>query len=220
MAAYRFSLHEDRIAPGGWLEIATAGANRLLYCVEGSCAVGGGSRDEPAPLARDEASLASGLARIETGHTGALLLRWELAPADAAEEIEAAGAASGLLIERTIEAPEADEKLMRLDAVALAAGGEDATHILPGPSLRVLASGAVSVAFGDRTTPHRPGGAWFATEGEAVAVRAEDTAPALLLRATLLPVTLAGENALFYAARGDADGPPAIRVYVDQAIAL
>lgn len=220
MAAYRFSLNEDRIAPGGWLEIATPAAHRLLYCVEGSLAVGGGSLGDLSPLGRDEATLSSGLTRIETGHAGALVLRWELAPADAAEEVEEAGVATGLLMERTIEAPEEGERVLRLDAVALPAGGADPPHILPGPSLRVLASGAVSVALGARSTPHRPGGAWFVKQGEEAAVTAEDTEPALLLRAALLPMSLAGESAVFYAERGDGDGPPPARVYVDGVILL
>lgn len=220
MASYRFSLHEDRIAPGGWVEIATPAANRVIYCVEGSLGVGGGSLGDLDPVARDEAALAMGLTRMETGHDGALVLRWELAPADQPEEVEEAGCTTGLLMERTIDLPEEEERLMRLDAVALEAGAEDPAHIIPGPSLRVLASGAVSVALGQRTTPHRPGGAWFVKEGEEAVVTAEDTEPALTFRVAILPTSLKGESALFYAEKGGGDGPPPARVYVDREIAL
>jgi quercetin dioxygenase-like cupin family protein len=220
LAAYRFSLHEDRIAPGGWVEIATPAANRILYCVEGSLGVGGGSLGDLVPLERDEARLAIGLTRLETGHTGALVLRWELTPAEQQEELEEAGVTSGLLMERTIELPEEEERLMRLDAVALTPGASDPSHIIPGPSLRVLANGAVSVALGDQTTPHRPGGAWFVKEGEEASVSADDTAPALTFRAAILPTSLKGESAIFYAEKGEGDGPPRARVYVDREILL
>lgn len=220
MAAYRFSLHEDRIAPGGWVEIATPAASRVIYCVEGSLGVGGGSLGDLAPVARDEATLGMGLTRMETGHTGALVLRWELAPADLDEELEEAGCTSGLLMESTVDLPEDEERLLRFDAVALEPGAEDPSHIIPGPSLRVLASGAVSVALGNQTTPHRPGGAWFVKEGAEAAVTAEDTEPALAFRVAILPTSLKGESALFYAEKGEGDGPPPARVYVDREIAL
>lgn len=220
MTAYRFSLHEDRIAPGGWMEIATPAANRALYCVEGSVGVGGGSLPDLIPMERDEALLSRGMARVETGHTGALVLRWELSPADEAEELEEAGVTSGLLMESTVELPEGEERLLRLDAVALEAGAEDPTHIIPGPSLRVLANGAVTVRLAERETPHRPGGAWFVKEGEEASVAADDTHPALTFRTAILPMSLKGESALFYAEKGDGDGPPPARVYLDEAVAL
>lgn len=220
MAAYRFSLHEDRLAPGGWAELATPAANRVLYSVDGNVGVGAGSLGDIRPLERDEAALAPGLTRVETGHTGAILLRWELVPADGPDEIEEAGLTSGLLTEQTVDLPEDGEMLMRLDAVALPAGTDDPTHILPGPSLRVLADGEVTVEMGERSTPHRPGGAWYQAKGEEAAVRGADTAPALILRAALLPTSLKGESAIFYAEAPDGERPPPARVYVDREIAL
>jgi|GEM_PF-4472505 hypothetical protein len=220
MAEYRFSLHEDRIAPGGWIEVSTPAASRMIYCVEGSLGVGGGSLGDLFPVERDEGQLGMGLTRMETGHTGALVLRWELAPADQAEEFEEAGVTSGLLMERTVELPEDDLRLMRLDAVALSAGAQDPAHIIPGPSLRVLANGSVSVVLDDKTTAHSPGGTWFVKEGAEATMKADDAAPALAFRVSILPTSLKGESAIFYAEKGAGDGPPPARVYVDREIAL
>lgn len=220
MAEYRFSLHEDRLAPGGWVEYATPAANRVIYSVDGNVGVGSGSLGDMQPLSRDEAALCPGLTRLETGHTGAIVLRWELVPSDTPDEIEEAGMTSGLLIEQTVDLPEDGEMILRLDAVALPEGTSDPSHILPGPSLRVLADGEVSVAMTNRTTPHRPGGAWYQAKGEEAAVDASDTAAALILRASILPVTLKGESAIFYAETGSDIKPPPARVYVDREIAL
>lgn len=218
MAQYRFSLHEDRLAPGGYAELATPGANRALYCVDGNVGLGEGYAIE-----RDEATLCPGLVRLETGHTGVVALRWELTPADNPEDIEEAGLTTALLLEQTVELPEDEEMLMRLDAVALEAGQSDPPHILPGPSLRVLADGEVTVEIAERSTPHRPGGAWAQLQGEQAEVDAADTGPALLLRAAILPTSLKGQSAIFYAenVRGEATAePPPSHVYLDQEIAL
>ncbi len=218
MAEYRFTLHEDRLAPGGYVELATPAANRALYAVDGNAGFG-----EMQSIERDGAALCPGLTRIETGHTGLVALRWELAPAEVAEEVAEAGLTTALLLEQTIELPEDDEMLMRLDAVALEAGKADPPHILPGPSLRVLADGEVTVESGGRATPHRPGGAWFQDKGEEVSVEAADTGAALILRTAILPTTLKGQSAIFYAenVRGEAtQDPPPSHVYLDAEIAL
>jgi len=123
-------------------------------------------------------------------------LVWELLdeePADAlaAGEVELAGA-----------------WVARLDRVDFPPGGVAYRHVHPGPGVRYLLHGELTIDR-DRSDPHtyRAGDAWFEGADDAVlatASTAEDTA---FVRVLLLPAEWAGKRTIRYVDPADEDKP-------------
>ena len=98
--------------------------------------------------------------------------------------------------------------LARLDRIDFPPGGIAYRHVHPGPGIRFLLHGELTIDR-DRSDPHtyRAGDAWFEGADDAVlatASTAEDTA---FVRVLLLPAEWAGKRTIRYVDPADEDKP-------------
>lgn len=190
MATYRFTLNEDRISPGGYLEALTPGANRVIYCHTGSVGLGGGLF-----MIEEEARVLPGRMRVETGHEGAVLWRFELVNESTPEEVEGVGAASKTLHEMRVElAPDeaADRYLFCCDARNIPQGGGEDGYRPPGTAISALFSGKVRIVVGNVHREVRDGEAWGETDDADLSLRVPATdGAAKVVRVAILPIEAA-----------------------------
>jgi quercetin dioxygenase-like cupin family protein len=110
--------------------------------------------------------------------------------------------------------------LMRCDRVDFPPGGVAHRHTHPGPGIRYLLAGELTIAAPGGTRTYRPGEAWF--EGAdypvlATASADEDTA---FVRALLIPSEWAGKRTIRYVDPADEEKPKLQRatVFVEEPI--
>jgi quercetin dioxygenase-like cupin family protein len=137
-------------------------------------------------------------ARHRTEHAledGARLV-WELldeAPADAlvAEGVELDG-----------------DWIARLDRVDFPPGGVAYRHVHPGPGIRFLLCGELTIdRWGEESHAYRPGEAWFEGADDPVLATASATDETAFVRVLLLPAEWAGKRTISYLDPDDEDKP-------------
>jgi hypothetical protein len=150
-------------------------------------------------LERDEAHF--GAARV----TGAALV-WELEGGD--------GAALAVDVELDVD----EEWLVRCDRVDFPPGGVAYRHMHPGPGIRRLLHGELTV--NDRT--YGPGDAWFEGADYTVLATASPSVETAFVRVMLLPRAWAGKRTIRYVDPADEDKPKTQRatVFLDEPIEL
>ena len=134
--------------------------------------------------------------RVEHELSNGSRLVWELLdeePADAlaAGEVELGGA-----------------WVARLDRVDFPPGGVAYRHVHPGPGIRYLLHGELTIDRGDgdpRT--HRGGEAWFEGSDDPVLATASPTEDTAFVRVLLLPEEWAGKRTIRYVDPADEDKP-------------
>ena len=134
--------------------------------------------------------------RVEHELSDGSLLVWELLdeePADAltAGEVELGG-----------------DWVVRLDRVDFPPGGIAYRHVHPGPGIRYLLHGELTIdrSDGDPRT-HRGGEAWFEGADDPVLATASTTEDTAFVRVLLLPAEWAGKRTIRYVDRADEDRP-------------
>ena len=131
-------------------------------------------------------------------------LRWslaELAPPNA-------------LLAREVALDPAQEWLMRHDRVDFEPGGIAYRHTHPGPGIRVLLHGEITIdSEGERAT-YGPGEAWFERGSDPVLATTSAAEPTAFVRVLLLPVRDAGERTIRDADAADADKPKTQRAQI------
>jgi len=131
---------------------------------------------------------------VEDPDTG---LRWTLAQT----------AESGAVLAREVALDPALQWLMRHDRVDFQPGGIAHRHTHPGPGIRCLLHGEITIdSEGERTT-YRPGQAWFESGPEPVLATTSATEPTAFARVLLLPAEYAGQRTIRYVDPADADRP-------------
>ena len=137
-------------------------------------------------------------ARFRVGHelSDGSPLVWELLdeePADAlaAGEVELGG-----------------DWVVRLDRVDFPPGGIAYRHVHPGPGIRYLLHGELTIdrSDGDPRT-HRGGEAWFEGIDDPVLATASTSEDTAFVRVLLLPAEWAGKRTIRYVDRADEDKP-------------
>jgi hypothetical protein len=177
------ALYEDLLGPGEVRSLQAA--SRVLYVASG----------EASSLGANDAWFGEGEARVQAGHEGATVLRWELTdwePEDAK-------------VSARIELDPWSEYLMRCERVQLAPGS--AARAQAGPGIRCLLAGALRVA-GPEARTLSPLDAWF--EGAHDARTTATESGASLVRVVVLPPD---------SAPGEGDGERAT-VLVEQPVRL
>jgi len=134
--------------------------------------------------------------RVEQELDDGARLVWELLdeePADAlaAGEVELGG-----------------DWVVRLDRVDFPPGGIAYRHVHPGPGIRYLLHGELTIdrSDGDPRT-HRGGEAWFEGADDPVLATASTTEDTAFVRVLLLPAEWAGKRTIRYVDRADEDRP-------------
>jgi quercetin dioxygenase-like cupin family protein len=124
-------------------------------------------------------------------------LRWTLA-----EE-----AAPGALLARDVELDPSTPWIMRHDRVEFQPGGIAHRHTHPGPGIRCLLSGSITIDSEGDVTTYGPGEAWFESGPEPVLATTSATEPSAFTRVLLLPVEWEGRRTIKYVDPADADKP-------------
>ena len=158
-----------------------------------------------------------------------LLLRWGLVPiggdspamgnegrGDAGGEV-----ADGAALAVAVELDEIRDWLVRCDRVDFPPGAVAYRHVHPGPGIRRLLFGELTVTTGGLTTTHRAGGAWFESGPEPVYAESSATEETAFVRVMLLRAEWAGKRTIRYTNPADADRPARqrARVFLEEPLA-
>ncbi len=137
-------------------------------------------------------------------------LVWELgdeAPADA-------------LLSAQVDLDEATQWLMRCDRVDFEPGGIAYRHVHPGPGIRYLLFGAITIDSLGAEHALGPGEAWFERGPDPVLATTAADEPSAFVRVMLLPVQFAGQRTIRYVDPADADKPKTQRatIFLEQPV--
>ena len=92
----------------------------------------------------------------------------------------------------------ASEWVMRCDRVDFPPGGIAYRHVHPGPGIRRLLHGALTVQGGEEVQTHGPGDVWVENAEYPVLATASPTEPTAFVRTLLLPAEWAGRRTIRY----------------------
>jgi quercetin dioxygenase-like cupin family protein len=166
----------------------------------------------PLPGRRVVYELATGEARFGAARADGHALVWELS--------EYGGAGAKLAVE--IDRDRSGTWVLRCDRVDFPPGAVAYRHVHPGPGIRRLLHGELTIEADDHTRAYGAGGAWF--EGADYPVRAiasadEETA---FVRTMLLPAQWAGKRTVRYLDPTDDEKPKLQRatVLLEEPVAL
>lgn len=118
---------------------------------------------------------------------------WELTPGGAGRPD--AGAVS---LATVVTLDRSREWLVRCDRVDFPPGAVAHRHVHPGPGIRRLLFGELTVTTAGATTTHRPGDPWFESGPEPVYARSSSTEASAFVRVILLPAEWAGRRTIRY----------------------
>ena len=97
--------------------------------------------------------------------------------------------------------------LMRHDRVEFQPGAIAYRHTHPGPGIRCLLYGAITIDSAGEVATYRPGEAWFESGPEPVLATTAPFEPSAFVRVLLLPAEFAGLRTIRYVDPADADKP-------------
>jgi hypothetical protein len=136
-------------------------------------------------------------AHVAPAHVRGEALRWALLDGDA----------RGALLAREIDIDPAAGWLLRCDRVDFGPGGVAHLHTHPGPGIRCLLFGEITIHSQGRIETFGPRQAWFERGPDPVlAVTAADE-PSAFARVMLVPAELEGKRTISYVDPADADKP-------------
>ncbi len=147
-------------------------------------------------------------------------LCWELSQlGDGKPSDDMLAGGAGLAV--SVELNEAQQWLMRCDRVDFPPGAVAYQHTHPGPGIRRLLFGELTVTTGGVTTTHQAGEAWFESGPEPVYAESAATEATAFVRVMLLPAEWAGRRTIRYTDPADADRPARqqARVFLEEALA-
>jgi hypothetical protein len=137
-------------------------------------------------------------------------LAWELGeagPADALLSVE-------------VDLDPASDWLMRCDRVDFGAGGIAYRHTHPGPGIRYLLFGSITIDSEGAEHTHGPGEPWFERGPDPVLATTAAGEPSAFVRVLLLPVQFAGQRTIRYVDPADAEKPKTQRatIFLEQPV--
>jgi hypothetical protein len=186
------ALYEDLLAPGE--KRGLPACNRVLYVASG----------EASSLGANDAWFGAGEAKVQAGHEGATVLRWELTD----WEPEGARLASRVELD-----PWADY-VVRCDRVDFPPGAVAYRHVHPGPGIRCLLAGSMRIEAAAGTTTYGPFDAWFEGAEQPVVATASESADTAFVRVLLLPGEWKGRRTIRYLDPADEERPSRQRATV------
>ncbi|MCY3786078.1 MAG: hypothetical protein OXG47_05045 [bacterium] len=143
-------------------------------------------------------------------------LSWELVSgADVVDE------PAGAALVAAVELDDAQQWLMRCDRVDFPPGAIACRHTHPGPGIRRLLFGELTITTGGGATTYRAGGAWFESGPEPVHAESSATEESAFVRVMLLPAEWAGRRTIRYTDPAYADRPARqrARVFLEEPLA-
>jgi len=129
-------------------------------------------------------------------------------------------ASSALAVE--VEPEAASGLLVRCDRVDFPPGGVAYRHDHPGPGIRRLLFGVLTIQSDDETHTYGAGDAWFEGAGYPVLATASESEPTAFVRVLLLPPVWAGRRTIRYLDPADEERPKLQRatVFLEEPIEL
>ena len=114
------------------------------------------------------------------------------------------------------------EWLMRCDRVEFPPGGLAYRHVHPGPGIRYLLYGALTIDAEGHDRRYGPSEAWFEGAEHPVVATADETVDTAFVRVLLLPAEWEGKRTIRYLDPADDEKPKLQRatVYLEQRIEL
>jgi quercetin dioxygenase-like cupin family protein len=168
---------------------------------------GGASADGPNRIVYDiDADEAQG----EGGRVDGRALLWQVTE----------GEVDGALLAAEVDLDPSTEWLMRCDRVDFAPGGIAYRHTHPGPGIRCLLFGSITIdSLGD-VHAYGPGEPWFERGPDPVLATTAAEEPSAFVRVMLLPVEWEGQRTIRYVDPADADKPKTqkARIFLEQPI--
>ena len=167
---------------------------------------GGASADGPNRVVYD---VAADEARTE-GRVEGRALVWELTE----------DAPDGALLSAEVELDPSTEWLMRCDRVDFGPGGIAYRHTHPGPGIRYLLFGRITIDSEDAEHTYGPGEPWFERGPDPVLATTAADEPSAFVRVMLLPVEWEGQRTIRYVDPADADKPKTqkARIFLEQRV--
>jgi quercetin dioxygenase-like cupin family protein len=114
---------------------------------------------------------------------------------------------SGALLDRELELDPETEWLLRCDRVEFQPGGVAHRHVHPGPGIRYLLYGQITIDTAGRVDAYGPGEAWFERGPDPVLATTSPSEPSAFARVMLVPAAYAGQRTIRYVDPADADKP-------------
>ena len=129
-------------------------------------------------------------------------------------------APAGALLSAEVDLDDATEWLMRHDRVDFEPGGIAYRHVHPGPGIRYLLFGAITIDSLGAEHTLGPGEAWFERGPDPVLATTAAGEPSAFVRVMLLPVEWAGQRTIKYVDPADADKPKTQRatIFLEQPV--
>ena len=106
------------------------------------------------------------------------------------------------------------EWLMRCDRVDFPPGGVAYLHTHPGPGIRVLLTGSITIESGGDKHEYAPLEPWFESGPEPVFAAASEAEPTAFVRVMLLPAEWKGKRTIRYVNAADEEKPKTQRAMV------
>jgi quercetin dioxygenase-like cupin family protein len=121
-----------------------------------------------------------------------------------------------------VELDRATQWLLRCDRVDFPPGGIAYRHTHPGPGIRRLLHGSISIESGGETLVYRAGEPWFEPGPEPVLAIASESEETAFVRAMVVPREWVGKRTISYVDPADEDKPKLQRatVFFDEPIEL
>lgn len=113
----------------------------------------------------------------------------------------------GPLLDREVQLDRATEWLLRCDRVEFEPGGVAHRHVHPGPGIRYLLYGQITIDSAGRVDTYGPGEAWFERGPDPVLATTSASEPSAFARVMLVPSAYAGQRTIRYVDPADADKP-------------
>ncbi len=120
----------------------------------------------------------------------------------------------GVALAAAVDLNNSDEWLMRCDRVDFPPGAVAYRHTHPGPGIRRLLYGELTITTGGAITTYRAGDPWFESGPEPVYAESSATEETAFVRVMLLPAEWAGRRTIRYTDPADADRPARQRATV------
>jgi quercetin dioxygenase-like cupin family protein len=138
-------------------------------------------------------------------------LVWELADGEAP---------GGALLSAEVDLDPSEDWLMRCDRVDFGPGGIAYRHTHPGPGIRYLLFGRITIDSEGEEHTYGPGEPWFERGPDPVLATTAPDEPSAFARVLVLPVEYAGRRTISYVDPADADKPKTqqARIFLEQPV--
>jgi len=121
---------------------------------------------------------------------------------------------SGALLSAEVTLDPATPWLMRCDRVDFDPGGVAYRHTHPGPGIRYLLFGEITIETPQSRRTYHPGEPWFELGPEPVLATTSASEPSAFARVLLLPAQFAGQRTIRYVDPQDAEKPKTQRARI------